>query len=215
MVTATPEPDPIRVLVVDDHALLREGIASALADESDLRLVGEAADGRSAILKFREHRPDVTLMDIQLPDISGIEALRIIRAEFPQACVIMLTTYRGDAQIREALQQGAMGFLLKTALRKELKDAIRKAHKGRRVMSPDVASELAEHLSEDQLTPRELEVLRIAAQGRSNKEIGADLQVSEDTIKAHMKSILAKLGAADRTHAVVTALKRGIIHLLN
>jgi DNA-binding NarL/FixJ family response regulator len=212
-VVETPAESPIRVMVVDDHALLRDGIASALADETDLLLVAEAADGQSAVQKYREHRPDITLMDLQLPDISGIDAMRIIRTEFPHARIIMLTTYRGDAQVRNALHHGAVGFLLKTALRKELKDAIRKAHQGKRVMSTEVAAELAEYLSKEELTLRELEVLQQAAKGRSNKAIAAQLKVSEDTVKAHMKSIFGKLGAEDRTQAVVSAMKRGIIDI--
>jgi DNA-binding NarL/FixJ family response regulator len=204
---------PITVLAVDDHPLLRDGIASALADQPDMVLVAQAADGYSGIAAFRKHRPDVTLMDLQMPDMSGLEAMRIIRKEFPEARVIVLTTYRGDAQIASALRSGANGFLLKGMLRKELRDSIRTVHAGRNVIPPDVAVELAQHLTDDDLSERELEVLTSAARGNANKKIGAELGISEDTVKAHMKSILAKLGAKDRTHAVVVAAKRGIIQL--
>jgi DNA-binding NarL/FixJ family response regulator len=202
---------PITVLAVDDHPLLRDGIASALADQPDMMLVAQAEDGHSGIAAFRNHRPDVTLMDLQMPDMSGLEAMQIIRQEFPQARVIMLTTYRGDAQIASALRNGANGFLLKGMLRKELRDSIRAVQSGRRVIPPDVATELAQHMSDDDLSERELEVLMTVARGNANKVIGAELGISEDTVKAHMKSILAKLGANDRTHAVVLAVKRGII----
>jgi two-component system NarL family response regulator len=203
----------ITVLVVDDHALLRDGISSVLADEQDMRLVAEAEDGESAIEQFRKHRPDVTLMDIQMPGMGGLAAMRAIREEFPDARVVVLTTYRGDMHAANALRQGASGFLIKGSLRKELCDAIRAVHAGRRVIPPDVAIELAEHVGEDTLSERELEVLRIAARGNSNKRIADELGITEDTVKAHMKSILSKLDARDRTHAVVTALKRGIIEL--
>jgi DNA-binding NarL/FixJ family response regulator len=204
---------PIRVLAVDDHPLLREGIAAALADQVDMTLVAEAADARTGIEQFRRTRPDVTLMDLQLPDMNGIEAVRIIRAEFPDARIVVLTTYQGDVQVSNALRQGACGFLLKDTLRKELRDAIRAVHAGRRVIPPDVAINLAEHVADEMLSVRELEVLRTAACGNANKGIAAELGITEDTVKAHMKSILAKLGANDRTHAVVIAVKRGIIEI--
>lgn len=204
---------PIRVLAIDDHPLLREGIASALADQPDMILVGEAADARGGIEQFRRTRPDVTLMDLQMPDISGLEAMRIIRQEFPEARILVLTTYQGDAQVSNALRHGASGFLLKGTLRKELRDAIRAVHGGRRVIPPDVAMSLAEHVGDEMLSLRELEVLRSAAGGNANKSIGLELGISEDTVKAHMKSILAKLDARDRTHAVVMAVKRGIIEI--
>ena len=204
---------PITVLVVDDHPLLREGVAAALAGEKDMRLVADAADGHAAIEQYRTFRPDVTLMDLQMPGMGGIDAMRAIRAEFPNARILMLTTYKGDVQVTNALRYGASGFLLKASLRKELRDAIRAVHAGHRVIAPDVAISLAQHLGDDMLTERELEVLRIAALGRSNKRIGAELGISEDTVKAHMKNILSKLDASDRTHAVVTALKRGIIDI--
>lgn len=204
---------PIRVLAIDDHPLLREGIASALADQPDMTLVGEAVDARSGIEQFRRTRPDVTLMDLQMPDMSGLEAIRIIRQEFPEARILVLTTFQGDAQVSNALRHGASGFLLKGTLRKELRDAIRSVHAGRRVIPPDVAVSLAEHVGDEMLSLRELEVLRSAAGGNANKSIAAKLGISEDTVKAHMKSILAKLDARDRTHAVVTAVKRGIIEI--
>jgi DNA-binding NarL/FixJ family response regulator len=206
-------PKPIRVLAIDDHPLLREGIASALENQSGFELIGEAADGRSGIEQFRKTRPDVTLMDLQMPDMSGIEAMRIIREDFPDARILVLTTYRGDVQVSAALRNGACGFLLKSSLRKELRDAIRAVHAGRRVIPPELAVELAEHVADDVLSERELEVLRGAAQGNANKRIASALGITEDTVKAHMKNILAKLGAKDRTHAVVTAVKRGIIEV--
>jgi len=204
---------PITVMVVDDHPLLRDGVAAALSAEDDMRIVANAADGQSAIEQFREYRPDVTLMDLQMPGMSGIEAMRIIRAEFPHARIVVLTTYKGDVQVTNALRDGASGFLLKGSLRKELRDAIRAVHAGRRVIPPEIAVELAEHLGGDVLSERELEVLRIAARGNANKVIALELGISEDTVKAHMKNILSKLDAKDRTHAVVTALKRGIIEI--
>lgn len=203
----------ITVLVVDDHPLLRDGVAFALSGEPDMRIVANATDGRGAIEAFREHRPDVTLMDLQLPDMSGIDAMSAIRAEFPNARVLVLTTYRGDVQVTNALRKGASGFLLKASLRKELRDAIRMVHAGRRAISPEVASDLAAHVGGDMLSERELEVLRAAARGHGNKQIANELGVSEDTVKSHMKNIFSKLDANDRTHAVVTAVKRGIIQI--
>ena len=204
---------PITVMVVDDHPLLRDGIALALSGENDMRLVADAADGPTAIERFREHRPDVTLMDVQLPGMSGIDALRAIRAEFEQARIIMLTTYRGDVQVATALRHGACGFLLKSSLRKELRDAIRAVHAGRRAVSTDVAVDLAEHVGSDALSERELDVLRSAAEGNANKAIANKLGISEFTVKAHIKNILSKLDAKDRTHAIVIALRRGIIEI--
>ena len=213
MPTPSSNTDMITVLVVDDHPLLRDGVAFALSGESDMRIVANAHDGRSAIEAFRKHRPDVTLMDLQLPDMSGIDAMCAIRAEFPAARILVLTTYRGDVQVANALKQGASGFLLKASLRKELRDAIRAAKEGRRVISPAAASDLAEYMGGDMLSERELQVLNRVARGLGNKQIAAELGVSEDTVKSHMKSILSKLDANDRTHAVVTAVKRGIIQL--
>jgi two-component system NarL family response regulator len=201
----------ITVLVVDDHPLLRDGIASALENEPDMRLVAEAVDGKSALEQFRIHQPDVTLMDLQMPGMSGIEALRAIRGEFPIARVIVLTTYSGDAQVLNALKSGASGFMLKGMMRKELRETIRAVHAGGRVIPPEVAVELATHAGSGVLSAREIEVLRWVARGLGNKEIAAELHISEDTIKAHMKSILSKLEAKDRTHAVMIALRRGIL----
>lgn len=203
----------IRVLAVDDHAMLRDGIASMLKSQADLMLVGEAESGKEGIEQFRALRPDVTLMDLRLPDMSGIEAMRAIRAEFPDAKIIMLTTFSGDAQVSGAMRQGASGYLLKSALRKELRDAIRGVYAGRRIVQAALAIEVAQHVADDALTSREIAVLTSAAQGNSNKLIASALDITEDTVKAHMKSILAKLGANDRTQAVVAALKRGIIEV--
>ncbi|WP_198670280.1 response regulator transcription factor [Dyella sp. C9] len=209
----TSDVEVITVLVVDDHPLLRDGVAFALSGEADMRIVAHAADGRSAIEAFRTHRPEVTLMDLQLPDMSGVDAMRAIRSEFAEARILILTTYRGDAQVSHALRHGASGFLLKASLRKELRDAIRAVRAGRRVIDPDVASDLAVHVGGDTLSERELQVLRTVARGYANKQIASELGVSEDTVKSHMKSILSKLDAQDRTHAVVTAIKRGIIQI--
>jgi DNA-binding NarL/FixJ family response regulator len=205
------ESRPIRVLAVDDHALLREGIAALIADEPDMTLVAEAATGRGAIEQFRRHHPDVTLMDLQMPEMSGLDALNAIRAEVPDARVIVLTTYTGDVQVVRALQAGASGYLLKSTLRKELLAAIRAVHRGRKALSPELSFELAEHGMQDALTPAEVRVLRLIAQGNSNKEIAARQSVTEDAVKGQVRSILAKLGAHDRAHAAVIALKRGII----
>jgi DNA-binding NarL/FixJ family response regulator len=201
----------IKVLAVDDHPLLREGIAAVLNGEQDIELVAEAVNGREAIELFRQHRPDVTLMDLQMPDMNGIEAILAIRSEFPNARFVVLTTYQGDVQAVRALKAGASGYLLKSMLRKDLLDTIRVVHAGRRRIPPEIATELADHIAEDTLTDREIEVLRRVANGNSNKIIGAQLNVSEATIKGHLKSILAKLGANDRTHAVTIAIRRGFI----
>jgi DNA-binding NarL/FixJ family response regulator len=203
----------ITVLAVDDHPLLRDGISIALSNQPDMVLVAEAVDGRSGVEAYRKHKPDVTLMDLQMPGMNGLDALRAIREEFPEARVVVLTTYRRDAQVMSALKSGASGFLLKGMLRKELRDTIRAVHAGKRVIPPDVAMELAEHAGEGVLTSRELEVLRGVARGNSNREIANELDITEDTVKAHMKSILSKLDAKDRTHAVVVALKRGILEV--
>lgn len=201
----------IKVLAVDDHPLLREGIAAVLNGEQDIELVAEAVNGREAIELFRQHRPDVTLMDLQMPDMNGIETIIAIRSEFPNARFVVLTTYQGDVQAVRALKAGASGYLLKSMLRKDLLDTIRVVHAGRRRIPPEIATELADHIAEDTLTDREIEVLRRVANGNSNKIIGAQLTVSEATIKGHLKSILAKLGANDRTHAVTIAIRRGFI----
>lgn len=202
---------PIRILSVDDHLLLREGIAAVLEDQADMTLVGQAANGRDAIEAFRQHQPDVTLMDLRMPDMSGIKAIAAIRAEFPSARIIVLTTYAGDVQAVEALRAGASGYLLKNMLRKELLQTIRTVHSGRRHVPAEIALEIAQHAVDDALTEREVEVLQRVAAGKSNKLIAAELSISESTIKAHMKSILPKLDANSRTHAVMIALKRGIL----
>jgi DNA-binding NarL/FixJ family response regulator len=203
----------IRILTVDDHPLLREGIAAVLASEQDMTLVAEAADGREAVEQFRAHRPDVTLMDVQMPEVNGIDAIVKIREEFPDARIIVLTTYTGDAQATRAFKAGASGYLLKSMVRKELIDTIRTVHAGKKRIPPEIAVEMAEHHTDDALTVRELEVLREVAAGNANKMVAQLLNVSEETIKAHMKSILSKLGANDRTHAVTIAVKRGIIEI--
>jgi DNA-binding NarL/FixJ family response regulator len=201
----------IRILTVDDHQLLREGIAAVLEGQPDMVLIGQASNGREAIESFRQHRPDVTLMDLRMPDMSGIEAITVIRAEFPNARIIVLTTYAGDVQAAEALKAGAYGYLLKNLVRKELLETIRAVHAGKRRVPPEIATEIAEHVADDALTEREIEVLRRVAAGKSNKMIAAELDIAEGTVKTHMKSILPKLDASDRTHAVMIALKRGIL----
>jgi DNA-binding NarL/FixJ family response regulator len=204
---------PIGVLTVDDHALLREGIAALINAESDMKLVAEACNGQEAIEKFRANRPDVTLMDLQMPALNGIEAIIGIRNEFPNARIIVLTTYTGDVQVLRALKAGARGYILKGHVRRELLDTIRAVHAGQKRIPPEVAAELAEHAAEDELTPREIEVLRLIATGNANKEIAVQLAIADETVKSHITNILAKLAANDRTHAVTIALKRGIIEL--
>jgi DNA-binding NarL/FixJ family response regulator len=201
----------IKVLAVDDHPLLREGIAAVMNGEEDIELVAQGASGEEAIELFRIHRPDVTLMDLQMPGMNGIKTISAIRAEFPNARFIVLTTYQGDIQALRALKAGAMGYLLKNMLRKELLDTIRKVHVGKRCIPPEIAAELADHVTDDALSDREIEVLKGVATGHSNKIIASQLVVSEATVKGHMKSILSKLGANDRTHAVTIAMKRGYL----
>jgi DNA-binding NarL/FixJ family response regulator len=201
----------IRVIAVDDHPLLREGIAAVMQGEEDIELVAEGTGGKEAIDLFRLHRPDVTLMDLQMPDMNGIDAMIAIRSDFPNARFIVLTTYQGDVQALRALKAGASGYLLKNMLRKELLETIRAVHAGRKRIPPEIAAELADHVTDDALSEREVEVLRRVATGHSNKIIAAQLIVSEATVKGHMKSILSKLGANDRTHAVTIAMKRGFI----
>ncbi len=203
----------IRVFSVDDHPLLREGIAALVNAESDMKLVAEAANGQEAIEKFRLHRPDVTLMDLQMPGLNGIEAIIGIRSEFPNARIIVLTTYAGDVQVVRALKAGARGYVLKGHVIRELLDTIRAVHAGQKRIPPEVAAELADHCAEDDLSSRETEVLRLIATGNANKQIAGRLGIAEDTVKSHVTNILAKLGANDRTHAVTTALKRGMIEL--
>jgi len=203
----------IRVLSVDDHALLREGIATIINHQPDMALVSQASGGKEAILQFREHRPDVTLMDLQMPDMNGIEAIIAIRGEFPEARIIVLSTYSGDVQVVRALKAGARAYLLKGNVNKELLATIRAVHAGQKRIPADVASGLAEHTGEDELTEREIGVLRLIAAGNANKEIAAQLELAEDTVKRHVTNILSKLSANDRTHAVTIGLKRGIIEL--
>lgn len=203
----------IRILTVDDHPLLREGIATLLATQADMELVAEAGNGHEAVEQYRKHRPDVTLMDLQMPEMSGIDAMSAIRGEFPEARIIVLTTYTGDVQVVRALKAGARAYLLKASLRKELLETIRSVHGGQRRVPPEVAAEIAEHAADESLTAREIEVLRLIAGGNSNKEVAAKLFVTEETIKGHVKNILGKLGANDRTHAVTIGLKRGIFDL--
>jgi len=205
--------EPIRILTVDDHALLRGGIAALIGTQSDMKLVAEASTGREAIQLFRVHRPDVTLMDVQMPEVDGIDALLAIRSEFPDARVIVLTTYSGDVQAMRALKAGAQAYLLKSLLQKELLDTIRDVHAGRKRIGQEVAAQLADHAVDDALSGREVEVLQLIAAGNSNKIIADRLSLSEDTVKGHVKNILSKLGANDRTHAVTIGLKRGIISL--
>jgi DNA-binding NarL/FixJ family response regulator len=204
---------PIRVLVVDDHPLLRQGIAALIAAESDVMLAGACSSGPEAIQQFPKLRPDVTLMDLQMPEMSGIDAMMAIRREWPDARVVILTTYTGDAQIVRALKAGAAGYLAKDAVPEELIDTIRNVHAGRKTVSPQVAVKLAAHATDDPLTPAEIDVLRLIAAGNTNKLIGDQLHITEDTVKARVKNILSKLDAHDRTHAVTIALKRGIIEL--
>ena len=203
----------IRILAVDDHPILRQGIVGLIADESDMTLVAEAANGREAIQQFRTHHPDITLMDLQMPEMNGLDAMIAIRGEFPDARIIVLTTYTGDVQARRAIQAGARAYLLKNSLHKELLDTIRAVHAGRKNLSPEVSFELAEHVAEDSLSPLEVRVLRLIAEGNSNKEIAARLSVSEDSAKGHVRNILSKLGANDRAHAAMIGVKRGIIEL--
>ena len=203
----------IRVLSVDDHALLREGIAALVGNQPDMELVAEAVNGREAVELFRKHQPDVTLMDLQMPEMNGIDALSAIRGEFPQARIIVLTTYTGDVQVFRALKAGARAYLLKGLLRKELIETIRVVHAGQKRLAPEIAAEIAEHAIDGALTPREIDVLRLISEGNANKEIAAQLSLTEETVKGHVKNILAKLGAKDRTHAVTIGLRRGIFEL--
>jgi DNA-binding NarL/FixJ family response regulator len=203
----------IRILAVDDHRLIRQGIAGLVATQPDMRVVAEAANGREALQQFRAHRPDITLMDLQMPEMGGLDAISAIRGEYPDARIIVLTTYSGDMQVLRALKAGAHAYLLKDALDQELLDAIRAVHAGRKAISPEVSFQLAEHATDDALTPGEVRVLRLIAEGKANKEIATHLSTSEATVKGQVQNILSKLGARDRTHAAMIGLKRGIIEL--
>ena len=203
-------PGPIRILAVDDHALLREGIAGLVAGQSDMSLVAQASNGREAVHQFRTHHPDITLMDLQMPEMNGVDAMIAIRGEFPDARIIVLTTYTGDVQVLRGLKAGARAYLLKNLLHKELLETIRAVHAGKKTVSPEVSFQLAEHATDDALTPAEVRVLRLIAEGNANKEIAAQLSVSEETVKGQVRNILSKLGANDRTHAAMIGLKRGI-----
>jgi DNA-binding NarL/FixJ family response regulator len=201
----------IRILAVDDHPLLRHGIAAILASQPDLSLVAQASNGRDAIEQFRAHRPDVTLMDLQMPEMNGLEAMIAIRGEFPDARIVVLTTYSGDVQVLRAMKVGARAYLLKSLLDKELLETIRAVHAGKKTLSADVSYELAEHAMDEALTPGEMDVLRLIAGGNANKHIAEQLSTTEDTVKGRVKNILSKLGANDRTHAAMIGMKRGII----
>jgi DNA-binding NarL/FixJ family response regulator len=209
----TEELPRIRVLTVDDHPLLREGIAALVNSQPDMTLVAQASTGMDAIEEFRQHRPDVTLMDLRLPAMSGIDAMIAIRGEFPEARVLVLTTFDGDVEIQRALEAGARGYLLKSMPPREMLEAVRQVHAGHKRIPSEVAAHVAEHLSEEHLTPREVEVLRLVAGGNRNKGIGERLFISEETVKVHLKHVMDKLGASDRTQAVAIAVRRGIIQL--
>ena len=206
-------PAAIRIMCVDDHPLLREGLAALISNQPGMELVAQAANAQEGIAQFRRHRPDVTLMDLRLPDRSGIDAMIAIRSEFPEARVVMLTTFEGDVEIQRALAAGAQGYVLKSMPPKDLLATIRQVHSGKKGISPEVAARLAEHLGEEDLTVREMEVLRYAADGNRNRDIGQKLFISEETVKVHLKHIMEKLAASDRTQAVAIALRRGIIEL--
>jgi len=208
-------PNPIRILAVDDHPLFRNGIAALLATQPDMSLVAEASNGREAIQQFRAHRPDITLMDLQMPEMNGLDALIAIRGEFPQARIIMLTTYSGDVQVLRAMQVGARAYLLKNLLDRELVGTIRPVHAGKKALSTEASYELAEHAADEALTPAEVDVLRLIAAGNANKQIAAQLSITEETVKGRVKNILAKLGANDRTHAAMIGVRRGIIETID
>jgi DNA-binding NarL/FixJ family response regulator len=207
------EPSRIRVFSVDDHPLLREGIAAIINNQQDMQVIAQAANGQDAIQHFKKHQPDVTLMDLRLPDMSGIDAMVAIRAEFPEARIILLTTFEGDAEIKRALEAGARGYLLKSMPPKELVEAIRQVHAGKKRIPPQLAAQLAEHMSDEALTTREIEVLAQIAGGNRNRDIAEQLFISEETVKVHIKHIMEKLGASDRTQAVAIGVRRGIIQL--
>jgi DNA-binding NarL/FixJ family response regulator len=204
-------PNSIRILAVDDHPLFRSGIAALLATQPDMNLVAEASNGREAIERFRTHRPDITLMDLHMPEMNGLDAMIAIRGEFPEARIIVLTTYTGDVQVMRAMKVGARAYLLKSLLDKELLETIRAVYAGKKTLSPEASYELAEHATDDALTPGEVEILRLIAAGNANKQIAAELSITEETVKGRVKNILSKLGANDRTHAAMIGVKRGII----
>jgi DNA-binding NarL/FixJ family response regulator len=201
----------IRILAVDDHPLVRKGIVGLVTDEPDMTMIAEASNGREAVQQFRVHRPDVTLMDLQMPEMNGLDAIIAIRGEFPEARIIVLTTYTGDVQVLRALKAGARAYILKTLLHKELLETIRAIHAGKKTLSPEISYQLAEHATDDALTPGEISVLRLIAEGNANKQIADRLSIAEETVKGRVKNILSKLGANDRTHAAMIGLRRGII----
>jgi len=209
----SPAPSSIRIMAVDDHPLVRQGIIGLVSGQPDMKLVAEASNGREAIQQFRTHRPDVTLMDVQMPEMNGVDAIIAICGEFSEARIIVLTTYVGDVQVVRAIKAGARAYLLKNTLHKELLDTIRAVHSGKKTMSPEVSFQLAEHATDDALTPAEISVLRLIAAGNANKQIADQLSITEETVKGRVKNILSKLGANDRTHAATIGIRRGIIEL--